>query len=989
MRRSRLASTLSGRGAALLALAWFALGCAASGPTPKPAPKPAQGSAPLSEADASEGPAFFWGFELLGEAVISAGVPAAGGELGGLSSFAYDARRDVYYAVSDDPASRGPARFYTLGVDLSAGSLDSSKVEILGVTEILGPDGTALPAMTFDLEGLALGPEDGLFLSSEGQINQGVGPFLREYHLDGSFRRELELPEKFLPRPGEPTGIRHNLGFESVTLGPGGRWLFTATENALAQDGPAADVGVASPARILRLERATGRPVAEYVYVVEPVADGDLAASAFRTRGLVELIALGNDHLLTLERAYREGIGNTVELFAVSLDGATDVSRWPSLENRRFQPAQKSRLLPLDAFDIELDNLEGMTFGPRLPDGRATLLLIADNNFNPRQRIQILAFAIEVDEPSASRIQGRGHRSPLEGTWVRGLRGTVTSLAARGPGFWIQGPSDRDEATSDALLIVPESELAVAPGDAVVAAGLVRESGFPGELTVTRLDRADVEVVGDGAPLPVAAEIAGRRDVSTSEAGTLRIVPDHIDDDGLTAYEPTLDAIDFFESLEGMRVRVADSTVVGPTTRYGEFAVVTKGMVPADAVRSPAGGLVATGESTRSGPLLIVPGPGTEALEVAVGDHIEQPIVGVLDYGFGSFRILAEAPRAPTRRPRADIGATAGSSPGSVHGDRVLRLASYNVENLSARSDDEKYDRLARSIASTLDSPDILALQEIQDDTGPEDDGTVSAELTLGRLRAAIATAGGAVYEQLVIDPVDGADGGQPGANIRVAYLYRPDRIRFVARGMPQANSEAEWLVDERGPFLSPNPSRLDPDHPAFAADSEGNRTGSRKPLAAEFDFGGRRFFLVNVHLRSKRGDASPFGGVQPPDRPTEALRRDEATVIRDFLEQLLVLDPESLAIVLGDFNEHPYREPVRLFSESGFVNLVERLPRSERYTYVFRGVSQVLDNVLVTEGLARPGRSAVTVVHANADLPDSERASDHDPILLSIALPE
>ena len=195
----------------------------------------------------------------------------------------------------------------------------------------------------------------------------------------------------------------------------------------------------------------------------------------------------------------------------------------------------------------------------------------------------------------------------------------------------------------------------------------------------------------------------------------------------------------------------------------------------------------------------------------------------------------------------------------------------------------------------------------------------------------------------------------------------------------------AEWLVDERGPFLSPNPARVDPRHPAFAADPDRDRSGSRKPLAAEFEFKGRRLFLVNVHLRSKRGDSPIFGGLQPPVRPTQELRSAEALVIRDFLDRLLALDPDAAAIVLGDFNEHPYREPVTLFADSGLSNLVERVPQDRRYTFIFRGISQVLDNVLVTESLARDSVARVEIVHLNSDLPDSVRAADHDPILVRL----
>jgi len=688
---------------------------------------------------------------------------------------------------------------------------------------------------------------------------------------------------------------------------------------------------------------------------------------------------------LTLERAYTQGVGNVVELFLISLEGATDVRRWKSLEGKSYRPVTKISVLPLEVLGLELDNLEGLTFGPRLPDGRRSLVLVADNNFSPRQRNQILAFALEERQLTPSLIQGSGHRSPLEGAWVREVLGTVTSPAARGRGFWMQGAGDRDDTTSDALFVLPAGEADPSAGDVVLVDGLVRETGFPDDLTVTSLEDARFVVVERAARLPSPVVIGAR---GASGAGGGRTLPRQIDDDSLEIFEPTEDAIDFFESLEGMRVAIPNATVVGPTTRFGEFAVVADDLTGDDVIRSAAGGLVATSGQRYPQPFLVVPRPGTEAPEVAVGDRFDNSITGVIDYAFGTFRILSEAlPRPPSglRTSPHPGPAVAAATVATAATDNALLVATYNVENLSARSGQEKFERVAHSISGPLGSPDIVALQEIQDDTGPENDGTVSAEQTLARLAEAIEAAGGPRYEHLSIDPEDRADGGRPGANIRVAYLYRPERVRFVPRGTAQADTAAEWLVDERGPFLSPNPARVNPKHPAFAADPDRNQGGSRKPLAAEFEFKGRRLFMVNVHLRSKRGDSPIFGASQPPVRPTQELRSAEALVIRDFLDRLLALDPDAAAIVLGDFNEHPYREPVALFADSGLTNLVERVPQDRRYTFIFRGTAQVLDNVLVTGSLARDSVATVEIVHLNSDLPDSVRAADHDPIVVRL----
>jgi hypothetical protein len=274
---------------------------------------------------------------------------------------------------------------------------------VVGVTEILDRDGAPFAEMTLDLESLTLTPERTLLISSEGQVEQGVAPFLREIRLDGSFVRDFPIPKKFLPRAARAVGIRHNLGFESMAFDAASHSIYTATENALSHDGPATDVGVASPARILRFDGDAGRPIAEYVYWVGPVTLAPIGIKEFRTRGLVELEALGGPRLLALERAYTQGVGNQIEIFLVSTENATDVSRWKSLEGKAFRPVSKTRLIALEALGVALDNIEGFTFGPRLADGRRSLVLVSDNNFSPSQRTQILVFAIE-ERPSQTSL---------------------------------------------------------------------------------------------------------------------------------------------------------------------------------------------------------------------------------------------------------------------------------------------------------------------------------------------------------------------------------------------------------------------------------------------------------------------------------------------------------------------------------------------------------------------------------------------------------
>ncbi len=914
------------------------------------------------------------GLELLGHVDLPSSLRFEDVPVGGLSGLTYDGGRDLYYAVSDDPATLGPARYLTLRIDLTRGRVDADDVRIEAMTELLDRDGKPFRAGTLDAEGIRHTGRDTLFISSEGQIREGIAPFVREYSRAGAWIRDLPLPRRTHPKRWRARGVRHNLGFEGLALEPAGG-ILTATENALMQDGPETDVGVGSTVRILRYD-PRGRLEAAFAYEVDPVVAAPPEPDGFRTNGLVELLSTGPDRLLALERSYTAGVGNDIRIYDVALAGATDVAGRKRLKKGRYRPVRKTLLVPLGAFGIPLDNLEGLTFGPRLADGRRTLVLVSDNNFSEFQRTQILVFALDAQPHAVAGIQGAGHRSGREGSWLLGVTGTVTARAPSGSGFWIQSAGDGDPATSDALFVEPAVSPPgpeLEPGERVVVSGRVTETSFPLGLSVTGLGGAYVRRASNEEREPLPEPIVLGR--------TGRPIPAAaIDDDGLERFEPELDAIDFLESLEGMRVAIPDAVVVGPTTRFGEIAVLADGGA-ATGGRSRAGGLLLEAASVNAERLLVTTRDGAQGPRLTVGDRFEEPIVGVLTYAFGTFRVLAE--ELPAHRPAATPPerTTLGAGP------RVLTVASYNVENLSPRSGAEKILRVAETIVANLDAPDVLALQEIQDDTGPDNDGTVSAAHTLGRLIEAIARAGGPVYEAAQIDPVDLADGGRPGSNIRVAYLYRPDRIGLPRRGRPDATTAGEWLEDERGTFLSPNPSRIDPANPAFGPDPAGTFTGVRKPLAVEVEFAGERIFLVNLHMRSKRGDAPLFGSEQPPGRITETLRAGEAHVIRGFLDRLLALDPDAHVIVLGDFNEHPYRPPLAVLAGPDLENLMLRVPAEERYTFIFRGNSQVLDNVLVSAGLAAEGVAEIDVVHCNADFPDGERAADHDPIVLRFNL--
>ncbi|MFS8117897.1 MAG: esterase-like activity of phytase family protein, partial [Microcoleus sp.] len=241
-----------------------------------------------------------------------------------------------------------------------------------------------------------------VFVSSEGDVDRQINPFIKEFSLDGKLLKTLPIPDLFLPDDKGTKGIRNNLAFESLTLTADRKYLFTATENAMVQDGAAPSLEKGSPCRILRYDALSGNPDASFAYITEPLPAGANPVGKFTTNGLADLLAIDDKRLLSLERAVSLETGITVRLFEVSLEKADRIEGIESLKNRlgEVTPAKKRLLLDLETLKIPLDNIEGLTFGPVLGDGSIGLILVSDNNFSPLQETQILGFKIKVQKTS-------------------------------------------------------------------------------------------------------------------------------------------------------------------------------------------------------------------------------------------------------------------------------------------------------------------------------------------------------------------------------------------------------------------------------------------------------------------------------------------------------------------------------------------------------------------------------------------------------------
>lgn len=328
-----------------------------------------------------------------------------GTTVGGLSALTYDRPRNLLYALSDDHSRLGPARFYTLAVTLggSASQPRFDTVTIERFTPLLDADGNPYPRGSVDPEGMALSPRDTLYITSEGDVQQNAPPFIGEFDRQtGQVISTLRLPERFLPdNPDSPTrGAQNNLSFEALTVtgSPGAGMvepfrLFAATESALVQD---YDDDPSQPLNSRFLHYLIGDDqstlIAEHRYPLE------LEPSGAVVNGLTALLSIDSGgHFLALERAF--GLrGLQVKLFQLATGGATDTSTIASLRGDVSGTAPIRKQLVLDFADTPLavDNLEGMTLGPRLPDGSQSLLMVSDNNFEGDRATQLLLLRLQM-----------------------------------------------------------------------------------------------------------------------------------------------------------------------------------------------------------------------------------------------------------------------------------------------------------------------------------------------------------------------------------------------------------------------------------------------------------------------------------------------------------------------------------------------------------------------------------------------------------------
>ena len=551
-------------------------------------------------------------------------------------------------------------------------------------------------------------------------------------------------------------------------------------------------------------------------------------------------------------------------------------------------------------------------------------------------------------------VQGESHESPLVGKEV--VINNVVVTKTDKTGFYVQDKvSDNNPRTSDAVYVASKDK--VESGDLLKVQGTVKEgymeeySVRPGQtfkkpagsLTVTQIINATITKLGK-ADLPKALNISEK-------------MPKDIVDNTPTKYNPETEALDYWESLEGMRVEVTKPKVTGPQYK-GDIYVL-----PGDYKGQKLNNI---------GGVNLRPGvQNTEVLPITVGnkfvakakDYFNENITGVVTYKNRTYKI------DPSSVPAIQDGGLKREVSKIYPSEDKLTIASYNIENFSANNNghdetpEEKVDKIAKS---------FITLIEVQDNNGGVNDGTVEGVKSGEKLAQRIKSLGGPDYKYTEIAPVDGKDGGKPGANIRVAYLYNPKRVTLIGKEKGGSEEAARFVNGH----LEKNPARIDPTSVHFEK--------VRKSLAAEFEFKGERIVVIANHLKSKLGDDAIYGSNQPSVENTKAKRIEEAKILNAFIKEGLRQNPNLKFVLTGDFNDFEFSDSVKTIVGNELVNLMAEHEQGDRYSYFYRGSNQSLDNILVSKNIK--DKVVFSPVHINASFMEEHgRASDHDPVVVQI----
>lgn len=681
---------------------------------------------------------------------------------------------------------------------------------------------------------------------------------------------------------------------------------------------------------------------------------------------------------LTVNYTIATGAGQaTAADYTPNLAGAATIATGQSFVDVTITPVDDTTVEGNETVTLTLTDTADYDLGATT----TAIVTIADND--------VAAGTIRIHD-----IQGAAHVSPLVSQSVVNVPGIVTAL--RSNGFYVEDPNpDSNDATSEGIFVFTSSAPAVSVGASVLVSGTVSEfrpGGDVENLSLSQLNSPSIVTLSSGNPLPAPTVI------SAASATGVRTIPNRVitNDFGANGdvegslFDPAQDAIDFYESLEGMRVQINNPVTTGLRNSFGELWVLADGGTGATGVNS-RGSITVSGADAATVDAAFANSdfnPESIQLDDALASNSSlanansgtqlNTIVGVVNYDFGEYEILPTATPTvvtPSSLTKEVTNVTAGAD--------QLTIATFNVENLDPGDGQARFNALAGAIVTNLKSPDIISLEEIQDNNGATNDSVVDASTTLQTLINAIAAAGGPTYEFRQINPVDDTNGGQPGGNIRVGFLFNPDRVDFVDRAGGTSTTGTTVNTVNGDAQLSASPGLIDPTNTAF--------NSSRKPLVGEFVFNNQTVFVIGNHFTSRGGSDALYERIQPPTQGGQSQRENQAAVVNQFVDSLLAANSKANVAVVGDFNEFQFFPALQILEgdvsgqQKVLNNLIETLPVNERYTYNFEGNAQAIDHILTSNNLFSK-LDGFDVVHINSEFTD--QLSDHEPLVARFNLP-
>ncbi|WP_068268151.1 endonuclease/exonuclease/phosphatase family protein [Caviibacter abscessus] len=559
----------------------------------------------------------------------------------------------------------------------------------------------------------------------------------------------------------------------------------------------------------------------------------------------------------------------------------------------------------------------------------------------------IISTAITIPQ-----IQGEGMVSAYAGKEVDKVEGVVTNTfkSKYNQGFYMQDKGDGNDKTSDAIWVETKENVKV--GDKVSVDGLVKEIQFSkfnkSNPTETSIQATSVTVISSDNKV---------------EAVTLK------------EFSNIPDIVNYFESLEGMLVKVEKPLVTAIDYKYSNV-YLTYGKIENSNIY---GGGVYSYDNEQPNRIKYMQGLSEkfseDELMVHTYDKVKDYLTGNVSFDYDVWALRGQ-------KLNKDMFILTNHKPETLkynYDKSKLNVVSYNIENFHRDMIPGRVEQLAKEVVETLKKPDILTLIEVMDDNGPESESKeTTAVENINAIITAIVKAGGPKYEYMTVNPEHLQDGGWPNANIRNVILYRKDRLKAVS--VNQGTTKVDTDVIKKGSKvrLTYNPGRL--------GNNDENFKEVRKPIVAHLTFKGKNVFVIANHLKSKRSDDKLWINDKAKVRRSEIVRIPEGEVIGKFMDKILSYDKNAIILSMGDMNDYEFSPTMKKMVGKNFISSAYLVPLNERYSYVFQGVTQILDHIVLNKKYAK--NSKVQYIHLNSEFTEKQgRFSDHDPVFIQISV--